>query len=232
MPEPGFDTHNGCADARIASIVYGNKFLTYGSLGGDPYSEALNLINILNKPSLTSVIPHIRFFQTPAVNQESQEISSWHWKKELSTQEDLLYNEEDQVQELIFRIRTSLNITCRESLANRLVTLFNDAREEDFNNVGIDADSLRNFYKFLQLRPNLKFPAISLTPDCNIYASWRPKKNWVFSVHFIPTGDTRFVIFKPNDRHPERQVRLSGITTTDILLETVAPNGVLDWILE
>jgi len=232
MPELGFDTHNGCADTIKASIVYGNKFLTYSSPGGDPYSEALSLINILNKPSLASVFPQIRFFQTPAVNQESQEISSWNWKKEPFTQADLLYEEEDQVQELIFRIRTSLNITCRESLANRLVTLFNDAKEEDFNNVGIDADSLQNFYKFLQLRPNLKVPSISLTPDCHIYASWRPKKNWVFSVHFIPTGDTRFVLFKPNNRHPERQVRLSGSTTTDMLLETVAPNGVLDWILE
>ncbi len=34
------------------------------------------------------------------------------------------------------------------------------------------------------------------------------------------------------DRHPERQIRISGTATTDILMETVPPDGLWDWIAE
>jgi len=168
------------------------------------------------------------------VNLEGHDIliGDWPEKEDPFTQADLLNNEEDQVQELIFRIRKSRSIPYHESLANRLLALFKDAKEEDPDSLGIAAGSLRNFYNFLYLHTNLKHPAISLTPDYNIYASWRGEQNRVFSVHFLPNGDVRFVIFKPNDRHPGRQIRLSGIATSDILMETVAPDSVSDWISE
>jgi hypothetical protein len=51
-------------------------------------------------------------------------------------------------------------------------------------------------------------------------------------VHFLANGDVHFVIFKPNYRHLERQIRISGIATTDTLMETAAPDGSLDWIAE
>ena len=143
---------------------------------------------------------------------------------------DLLDSEEEQVQELIFRIRTSESIPFRQTLANRLLALFNDAKEEDSASLGISARSIRNFYKFLLLHTNLKCPTISLTPDYNIYASWRGEQKRIFSVHFLSNWDARFVIFIPNDRHPERQIRISGAVTTDILMETVAPYHVCDWI--
>ena len=146
------------------------------------------------------------------------------------TQVTLLKNEEDQVQELIFRIKRSIAISNRKNLANKILTLFNDAKEEDPDCLGIAAESLRNFYNFFHLHTDIKCPTISLTPDYNIYASWRGEQNRVFSVHFLPNGDVRFVIFKPNDRHPGRQIRLSGIATTDILMETVAPNAVSYWV--
>jgi hypothetical protein len=117
-------------------------------------------------------------------------------------------------------------------LADRLLTLFNDAREDDPASLGIAVGSLRNFYSFLLLHTNLKCPTISLTPDYNIYASWESEPNRLFSVHFLLNGDARFVIFKPNDRHPERQIRISGATTTDILREIVEPYGVWDWVSE
>ena len=149
-----------------------------------------------------------------------------------TTQTTLLKREEDQVQELIFRIKRSKSICYRESLANRLLTLFNDAKEEDPDCLGIAAKSLRNFNNFIYLHTNLKCPTISLTPDYNIYASWRDEQNRVFSINFLPNADVRFVIFKPNDRHPERKIRISGVATTDILMETVTPYGIGDWISE
>ncbi len=141
-------------------------------------------------------------------------------------------DEKNQVQKLIFQIRKSLTITYHERLARRLLTLFNDAKEEDSDSLGISAGSLRNFYSFFGLHANLKCPAISLTPDYNIYASWRGEKNRVFSVYFLPNGDTRFVIFKPNDKHPKRKIRLSGTATNDTLLKTIESSGVWDWISE
>ena len=65
---------------------------------------------------------------------------------------DLLNNEEDQVQELIFQIRKSPSITHNESLARRLLTLFNDAKEEDSDSLGISVGSLRNFYSFFAFK--------------------------------------------------------------------------------
>ena len=89
-----------------------------------------------------------------------------------------------------------------------------------------------NLNQFFQINTNIKCPTISLTPENNIYASWKGKQNRVFSVHFLASGSVRFVIFKPNDRHPEQQIRLSGTATSDILRETVTPYGVWDWISE
>jgi len=85
---------------------------------------------------------------------------------------------------------------------------------------------------FFQINTNIKCPIISLTPENNIYASWKSEQNRVFSVHFLGRGSVRFVILKPNDRHPEQQIRLSGTATYDILRETVTPHGVWDWISE
>ena len=210
------------------SIAYGNKFLVYDSPLDEPY---IGTWPLFQKPRTVS---NSKFWIASAGVQEDQNASIRDWleNEDSFTQATLLKNEEDQVQELIFRIKGSIAISCRKSLANRILTLFNDAKEEESDCLGIAAESLRNFYNFFRLHTNLKCPIISLTPDYNIYASWRGEQNQVFSVHFLPNGDARFVIFRPNDRHPGRQIRLSGIATTDVLMETVAPNSVSDWILE
>ena len=118
-------------------------------------------------------------------------------------------------------------------MAKRLLALYYDAKEEDPDSLGMSAGSLRSFTNFILSHTNLKCPTISLTPDYNIYASWRCEQNRVFSVHFFPNGDARFVIFKPNNRHPERITRISGVATTDILMETVViPNRIEEWISE
>ena len=148
------------------------------------------------------------------------------------TQTTLLKKEEDQVQELIFRIKRSKSICYRKNLADKLLTLFRDAKEEEPDCVGIAANSLRTFSIFLHINTNLKCPTISLTPAYNIYASWRDEQNRLCSIHFLPDMDVRFVVFKPNDRHPERKIRISGATTIDVLMETLKPYGIGDWILE
>lgn len=174
------------------------------------------------------------FCNTTTVYQEDQHdhISYWHEGQDSFTQKDLLNNEDDQVQELIFQIRTSFSIRDHDSLAKRLLILFNYAKEDDPASLGIAVGSLRNFYHFFRLNVNIECPTISLTPDYNIYASWRGEQNRVFSVLFLSNGDACFVIFKPNNRHPERKIRITGTVTTDILMETVSLHGISDWILE
>ncbi len=214
--------------AQETAIAYGNEFLISDFPIGDSYIGAWHL------PQQPQTERNFEVWNTPTVAQEDQKtiISDWPENEDPSTQADLLNNEEDQVQELIFQIRKSLFIHCHERLANRLLTLFNEAKEEDSASLGIAVGSLRNFYNLFRLHTKLKCPAISLTPDYNIYASWRGEQNRVFSVHFLQNSDARFVIFKPNDKHPERQIRLSGIATTDVLMETVDPVTIGDWISE
>jgi len=230
MPE--IDLHripNWFDPAQIPSIVYGNKSIEDNSPSDYPYSDTAACEFLPKK------FPERVFYKNTAfVNQEefSTSIIDLPDNQDPITQATLLKNEEDQVQELIFRIKRSIAISYRKSLANTILTLFNDAKEEDPDCLGIAAESLRSFYNFLHLHTDIKCPTISLTPDYNIYASWRGEQNRVFSVHFLPNGDVRFVIFKPNDRHPGRQIRLSGIATTDVLMETVAPDSVSDWISE
>jgi hypothetical protein len=226
---PDLQTNNQFSPLGNDSIVYGHEFLVDDSPSEQPNFGAWNIGHIQSKKFLN----RLRYTLTPAANQGSVDILIyWEERKDPFTQADLLDNEEGQVQELIFLIRMSLSIAYRESLANKLVTLFSDAKEEDHASIGIAADSLRSFYNFLRLHTNLKCPTISLTPEYNIYASWRAERNRVFSVHFLPSNDVRFVIFKPNDRHRERKIRLSGTATPDMLIETAAPYGVLDWIAE
>jgi len=220
-----------------ASVAYSDQFLAQISPGGQADYSAWNLVNILypQLPILVQAKPSfIRFFSTAAVNQEGRGLMTIGWpdRTDPFTQADLLDREEDQVRELIFRIRTSLSVSYAERLVNRLLTLFNDAKEEDSASLGIAVGSLRTFYDFLQLHTNLKYPTISLSPEYNIYASWRVGENRLFSVHFLPNRNARFVIFKANDRHPELQIRISGTATTDVLMETVTPHKVWDWISE
>lgn len=220
-----------------ASTVYGNESLTYSGYttrrsvyagcstsGYSGYGPSGHLFY-----SVPWSGENITVWESAFANQENREVSKESGlSREMVpfTQVDLLNYEENQIQELIFRVRTSPSISCKE-LANRLLVLFNDAKEEE---VSIAIDSLRDFYSFFRLNTNLKCPAISLTPEYNIYVSWKADQNRVFSVHFLSNGDVRYVILKPNDRHPERQIRVSGTATIDILQETVASYGVWDWI--
>lgn len=213
---------------RKASPAYGAEFLTDTSPSNQPSSGAWGIV-LMPLPLTWHKYP---FCNTSAASKESLMvlISEWPEKTDSFTQENLLDSADEQIQELIFQIKAFLTIPYRHELANRLVTLFKDAKEEDPTCSGISVGSLRYFYNFLQLHTNLKCPTISLTPEYNIYASWRDDQKRVFSVHFLSNGDARFVIFKPNDRHPERQIRLSGIATTDILMEMVSSYRVLDWV--
>jgi hypothetical protein len=212
-----------------ASIIYGNKFFDEPTSSEHPSSEERDVENIL----LQQYWDELHYSLTSAVNQESANVLiRWHETNNTFTQANLLNNEDDEIQKIIIQIRKLLSIPYSENLANILDTLNSDVKEEDVGSVGITSGSLRSFYNFIRLNTNLKWPTVSLTPENNIYASWRTEQSQIFSVHFLPNEDVRFVIFKPSDRDPERKLRFSGTATTSVLIETVEPHGVLDWISE
>lgn len=101
--------------------------------------------------------------------------------------------------------------------------------EEDPSCTGISLASLRNFLGFIQEHRNLKLPVISGTSEGNIYASWKAGANRVFSLHFLADNSVRFVVFGPNEKHPNQTIRLSGSATSDVVLDVASRHGVLAW---
>jgi len=214
---------------QIASIVFNDSLIEDNSPSNRPDTGGWGELRIL--PSSKSIMP--RFRDTAFADQGEFDASIFDLKENRDpiTQTNLVNSEEALSQELIYRIKISRLIPYRENLANRLLDLYYYAKEEDPECVGIAAESLRSFNDFIHLHTNLKRPIISLTPDNNIYASWRDN-NRVFSIHFLPNADVRFVMFKPNDIHPERKIRVSGSATIDTLMETLAPHSLEEWISE
>jgi hypothetical protein len=140
--------------------------------------------------------------------------------------------EDESVEEIIWRVATTLPVPYRAKLTVRLSELQKAVQEEELDRHGITVRSLQHFVEFLKTNPALRSPAVSLTPDRNIYASWKAGPDRILSIHFLPDGKARFVIFRPNDKHPGEVIRLSGIATADVILSTVAPHGVLVWASE
>ena len=136
------------------------------------------------------------------------------------------------VEEIIWRVRTTLPLLYRVRLASRLSELQKAVQNEEVDGRGISVRSLQHFIEFLEGYPALRCPTVSVTPDRNIYASWKLGSDRVFSIHFLPDGKVRFVIFYPNDKHPGQAIRLSGTATVDVIISIAAPHGVLNWASE
>lgn len=172
-----------------------------------------------------------RFSTTPLANQaEGTPTEIYGRCKGSATEKGLVDDNDDAVQDLIFSMRSTATISDSQGIADRLLELYNSSKEEEPSLIGMAVQSLLSYYKFLQKNPDLKRPAITLTPDGNVYVSWRGDEGRVLSIHFLPDSDVRFVVFKPNRRDPERKTRISGMTTFDMLMEEVAPCHVCDWI--
>jgi len=136
-------------------------------------------------------------------------------------------NERD-VKETINAGKNTLKVPYRDLLASQLLDLLQDSIEEEPDALGISIDSLESFFDFVNRYPFLRKPAIALSPDKNVYASWRSDDR-VFSIHFLPSGSARFVIIIPNHVTPEHSVRISGESEAKSLIERVEPWGVLQW---
>jgi len=137
--------------------------------------------------------------------------------------------ENESIEETIWRVVTSLPVGYRTKLASRLREPQEAVQEEDSDHRGITVRSLQHFIEFLKAHPKLRCPAVSVTPDRNIYASWKSSSDHVFSIHFFPDANVRFVIFRPNEKHAGEVIRLSGTATVDVVMSIASQHGVLSW---
>jgi len=209
----------------VARLTYANTFLEADDLFDRPDTKWTIKFANRSYKSRIKISSH--------ANQEADFDSFIDLSEELGSviQNDLTNSNDSEVQELILRIKTTSSISDRASIANRLLTLFHYSKEEEPDFIGIRAKSLKSFYNFLRSYTHIKRPAITLTPDNNIYASWRGDEGRVFSIHFLPDSDVNFVIFTPNKKRPERKTRIAGKTTFDMLMETEArAYNLYDWI--
>ena len=211
---------------KKVSVLFGNQYIEDNLLREYPNTEERN--HLTKQPF--KVYDYI--ITSEAVNKEEQDnlIIDWFENKDTFTQSDLLDIVDKQVQQLISLIKISISITNNEHIANRLNSLFKAAKEEDTNSPGISLDSIHSFYNFLKKHTDFKYPVITLTPDNDIYASWKGGLNQVFSVHFVSNENTYFVIFKPNENNPERRIISYGTEPVETLLEAVKFTGIYDWI--
>ncbi len=208
------------------SIVFANRYLANIRSQPRSFCGAWNQICELDFGTMLEAIQ----LKESSITQEAPYTYATGWinTRDPLTQADL-NDEEEKLQEIIFKIRTSISLSFRENLAKRLLSLLYDAKEE---NEGIRLASLINFYEFLTLYPDIKCPIISLTPDNDLYATWKPEQNSLFSVRFLSNRDVQLVIFKPNELHPDKTDRFLVTTTVDSLKGEVKPHGIWNWISE
>lgn len=116
-------------------------------------------------------------------------------------------------------------------IIQRIRTLRQMARDDE--NGDISSDSLRSFYEFLSMHPEVNYPDISLTPDGDIYARWKGRGRSLFSVHFLPQSRVRYVVFAPDRKRPDLMDRISGSGSVYNVLETAdRAYGVGGWVRE
>ena len=200
------DTTN--PQARVVSIIYtggAGKTWAFRNL----IKGAVASITSGNRESLFSVIQSAGMASEPPVIAEEQ-----------------------SVDEIIRRIRTTLPDRYGQKLSARINELQQAVKDEELDGRGIDAGSLSHFVGVLKAYPAFRCPTVSVTPDRNIYASWKSGKDRVFSVHFLPNGSVRFVIFYPNTEHPGDVIRVSGVATADVVVKVAVPHGILSWATE
>lgn len=163
---------------------------------------------------------------------EEQEIFNnikYQTKMSPFTQENILENEENKIKDIIYQFTLSPLISCKEKLTNRLLILLNDAREEGET---ISVNSLREFYKFFHNYTNAKCPMISLTPENNIYASWKNEQKDVLSIHFLQDGNVRYIKSTRNENYPKKVAWLTGIIKSEMLKNKEIKYKILEWIFE
>jgi len=104
------------------------------------------------------------------------------------------------------------------ALYARIVELEEQMREEEDGFDGIREASIAGFLRFLRATPKVALPALTVTDDYNLYATWRKPDGRVFSLHFLSESEARYVIFRPSPVAEGHKLRSSGTIPTSLAL--------------
>lgn len=109
------------------------------------------------------------------------------------------------------------------------VRFLEEQSREDESDEGVSVGSLFTFFTFLRCATGVQVPSISLTPDGYIYASWN-KNGRTFSVHFLPTGEARYVLFRPAPNNAPGMLRSSGSVPVAASILQIPETGAANWV--
>ena len=141
------------------------------------------------------------------------------------------WKKEGEMGYILTLLQDSREIKHGKRIIQRIRALRQLARDDEDGD--ISSDSLRSFYEFLSMHPEVNYPDISLTPDGDIYARWKGRDRSLFSVHFLPQSRVRYVVFAPDRKRPDLMDRISGSSSVDTVLETAdRAYGVIGWVRE
>ena len=116
----------------------------------DDLFQPSDLIRTAEWVVITSKEPYKSIIHTtPVANQTDNFIPDFEEDFGPLIQNDLTNSNDIESQEIIFRIKTTLNIPDRANIAKRLLDLFQYSKEDDPDFIGIRKESLKSFYNFL-----------------------------------------------------------------------------------
>ena len=122
---------------------------------------------------------------------------------------------------LLRRIGAS-GLSFKARLADR-ISAVSAAFAEDYDGRGLSVASVDALLAYLETSPAFTYPDLTATPAGDIYAEWRGADARILTIEFLASGEARYLILRPNPRHPQRVDRLTGTTTADALPEIIAP---------
>ena len=126
----------------------------------------------------------------------------------------------DEILKTLRRVEQSL-LSFKVRLADR-ITALSTAFAEDYDGRSLSRPALEALLNYLEASLATSYPSLTATPAGDIYAEWHGPNGRLLTIEFLGSGEARFLVFRPNPRHPQRVDRLTGTTTTDALAETIA----------
>jgi len=134
-----------------------------------------------------------------------------------------------EIERLIRDIRGDQLISHSGEIADRLDWLHR-MDDDDLAGAGhLDVRSLRLFVASLRTIGSRRIPKISLSSAGFLYASWRDGEN-LFSVHYLPDGEVKWVHFRPAVGVLGIKEREYGLSSVDQLAEKMTQLRVSEWV--
>ena len=121
---------------------------------------------------------------------------------------------------LLVRLKAG-TIVYKDRLEHRIIEL-SVAFAEDYDDYRLSTRAFAGLVDYLESSPSFGYPDVTATPDGGPYAEWRGSQGRLLTIEFLESGTARYLLFRPNPKHPQIIDRLAGTTTTDALPETIA----------